>query len=103
MRLAGGRKFDMAGYTVVSSNITPDSKTGIGNWSLEYFLDRFRRHRGVPTELLPASTKEQFTLMPWRSLSQLSDDDLTAIYAFLMTRRPIENRVDPHPVNIASR
>jgi mono/diheme cytochrome c family protein len=102
-RLAGGRKFDIAGYSVVSANITPDRETGIGNWTLEYFLERFRRHRNVPVDLLPANTKEQFTLMPWRNLSQLPDRDLAAIYAYLMSRPPIENRVNPHPVEIASR
>jgi mono/diheme cytochrome c family protein len=102
-RLAGGHKFSMNGYTVVSANITPDPETGIGTWDLDYFLGRFRRHRDMPVEMLPVATKEQFTVMPWRNLSQMRDDDLAAIYTYLMSRTPIKNKVVTHPFSMASR
>jgi hypothetical protein len=38
-----------------------------------------------------------FTLMPWRELAQLEDSDLEAIYAYLMSQRPVENKVVHHP------
>jgi hypothetical protein len=90
-RFAGGNKFEFPGAAVVSANISPDGATGIGNWTEEYFLDRFRRHRTMAVESLPPMTKEQFTIMPWRSLSNLKDDDLRAIYRYLMSRPAVEN------------
>lgn len=95
-RLAGGNEFKLGSNVVYSANITPDKATGIGDWDLDRFLDRFHRHR-VPVEMLPPMTTETFTVMPWRSLSQLTDEDLTAIYQYLRAQRPIENRVVTHP------
>jgi mono/diheme cytochrome c family protein len=93
---AGGRRFDIAGNTVVSANITPDKATGIGDWDLNRFLERFRQHR-TPPESLPSFTKELFTLMPWRSLATLPESDLEAIYSYLMSQRAIENKVVTRP------
>jgi mono/diheme cytochrome c family protein len=97
---AGGRRFDVMGNSVVSANITPDKATGIGEWDLNRFLDRFRKHR-VPTESLPAFDKALFTLMPWRELANMSDSDLEAIYTYLMTQRAVENKVVTHPLETA--
>jgi hypothetical protein len=93
---AGGREFNVAGNRVVSANVTPDKTTGIGDWDLNRFLDRFRQHR-TPGESLPAFDKQLFTLMPWRELAKLPDSDLEAIYTYLMSQRPVENKVVPHP------
>lgn len=93
---AGGRRFNVAGNVVISSNITPDKATGIGDWDLNRFLDGFRQHR-VPEETLPSFDKQLFTLMPWRALAEISDSDLTAIYGYLMRQRAVENKVTAHP------
>jgi mono/diheme cytochrome c family protein len=93
---AGGRRFDVLGNTVISANITPDKATGIGDWDLNRFLDRFHKHR-VPVETLPAFTKDLFTLMPWRELATMTDSDLEAIYVYLMSQRAVENKVVTHP------
>jgi hypothetical protein len=93
---AGGRQFDTLGYTVVSANITPDKATGIGDWDLARFLDRFHQHR-VPADSLPPFDKQLFTLMPWRELASLPDADLEAIYVYLRSQRPVENKVVVHP------
>ena len=101
MRLAGGRHFRVGEYEVVSANLTPDRATGIGDWTAERFLDRFRAHRNVPFEQLPPVTKELFTIMPWRNLAQLTDEDLLAIFTYLQSRPPITNKVVIHPVRTA--
>ena len=102
-RLAGGRVFKAGEFEVVSANLTPDPDTGIGNWTLDTFLERFHRHRGVPAEALPPVNKEQWTLMPWRNLAQLSDEDLSAVYAYLRSRAPVTNKVVTHPQAVAQR
>lgn len=101
-RLAGGMRFGVKPLkvAVVSANITPDPDTGIGKWTPEYFLERFQRHRNVPVESLPRMTPENFTMMPWLSGAQLTDEDLTAIYNYLRTVTPVSNKVVTHPADV---
>lgn len=80
---AGARPLPTPFGTLYSNNITPDEKTGIGNWSFEAF--RRAMVNGVArdgTHLYPALPYEHFT--------HVDDADLRAIYAFLMTRQPVE-------------
>jgi mono/diheme cytochrome c family protein len=72
-------------------NLTPDENTGIGSWSEETFVKAIRtgRHMGVSRPILPP--------MPWWAFKNLSDEDLTSIYAYLRSIKPIHNRV-PLPV-----
>ena len=69
--------------TLYSTNITPDSNTGIGLWSQAAFNRAMRE--GVDREgehLYPAFPYDHFT---W-----VTDDDNKALYAFLMTREPVK-------------
>ncbi len=96
--LAGGRVFATTAGTVVSANITPDMETGIGKWSEEYFQKKFYDYKeyaanGPP----PLPGPQAFTLMPWLGLSQLPPSDLSAMYAFLRTVKPVHNPVETHP------
>jgi len=70
-----------------SMNLTPDEDTGIGAWSEEIFVNTLRtgRHWGQSRPILPP--------MPWSWLSQMTEDDLKAVYAYLRTIPPIKNRV----------
>jgi cytochrome c553 len=40
--------------------------------------------------------------MPWANIGQLSDDDLKAMFAYLRTLQPVDNRV-PQPVFASAR
>lgn len=102
-RFAGGRRFSFGKHVVVSANITPDRNTGIGNWTREYFRDRFYRHNEWDTVPVPAVTPERFSIMPWLHLRKLRSDDLDALYEYLMAVPPVENKVDVHPLHVASR
>jgi mono/diheme cytochrome c family protein len=80
---AGGYPLSTPFGTMYSSNITPDETTGIGRWSQAAF--RRAMQQGVARDgshLYPAFPYDHFT--------HVADDDIDAIYAFLMTRRPIE-------------
>jgi mono/diheme cytochrome c family protein len=75
-----------------SANLTPDPKTGIGSWTEELFIATLRngKHLGTGRPILPP--------MPWPALAQATDEDLKAIFAYLRTLPPVENRVpDPLP------
>jgi len=74
---AGGRGIESPIGTMYSTNITPDKKTGIGNYSLNDF-DRAVRHGIAPggATLYPS--------MPYPSYAKMSDQDLRALYAYFM-------------------
>ena len=42
MDFAGGMEFVETGYRVRSANITPDADTGIGTWTEQQFIDKFK-------------------------------------------------------------
>lgn len=86
---AGGLPFKLPFGTLYSSNITPDKKTGIGNWSDDDFVRALHdgvRHDGQ--RLYPA--------FPYTSYSQLSRDDALAIKAYLFSLSAVEHAT-PEP------
>jgi mono/diheme cytochrome c family protein len=90
---AGGFAVHTPFGTVHGTNITPDAETGIGRWSLADF-DRAMRE-GVDPEgrhLYPAFPYEYFT--------RLGDEDIRALYAFLMTREPVHARPPANSVSV---
>jgi mono/diheme cytochrome c family protein len=103
MEFAGGFEFRMPQGTVVSANITPDLETGIGSWTEDGFVSRFRQYREYAVNGAPPSSPESFTLMPWLGYSQLEEEDLRAIYRYLRTIRPVTNKVNTHPAALVSR
>lgn len=95
MELAGGMEFPLpGGGTVRSANITPDRETGIGKWSEEDFLSRFKAYSDssfVPGAVQPGQFN---TMMPWTAYGKMEDNDLKAIYTYLRTVKSIKNEVE---------
>ncbi len=95
MDFAGGAPFSPNGVGLVhSANITPDAGTGIGTWTEDQFVDKFRAFRDQPVRTLEGAERLQNTEMPWTYYAGMSDGDLGAIYAYLRSRPPIVNRVE---------
>lgn len=95
LEMAGGFEFKLPGNRIVrSANITPHKETGIGNWTEEAFIAKFRMYNDsvfTPSTL----KKDQFnTVMPWIMYSGMNDEDLGAIFAYLKTVKPIKNEVE---------
>lgn len=98
MYLAGGREFKLSNTMIVrSANISPDPETGIGKWSEQKFLDTFYQYKGYLEKGAPKVGPERFTLMPWLGFARMTPEDLGAIYAYLMSRPPVVNKVEVHP------
>lgn len=94
MAFAGGFPFTPNGVGFVrSANITPDAATGIGAWTEDQFLDKFRAFRGAPERTLQGAERLEQTEMPWTYYAGMDDDDLRAIYAYLRSLPPVVNRV----------
>ena len=90
---AGGRPY-AGGYpiktpfgTIYGSNITPDSATGIGAWSTAAF--KRAMHEGVGRD-----GRHLYPAFPYTHFANVTDGDVNALYAFLMTR-PAVRAVPP--------
>lgn len=93
MYLAGGFEFKGPFGTIRSSNITPHPQTGIGNMSKEKFVSRFKQY-DIPVDSLPDPKEKAFnTIMPWQMYAGMTEQDLEAIYTYLQTVEPVENKV----------
>lgn len=80
---AGGRPFVLPFGTLYSTNITPDEKTGIGDYSDAEFIRAM--HQGIArdgTRLYPA--------MPYASYTYMTDADALAIKAYLFSLQPVD-------------
>jgi len=98
MDYAGGFTFVFPGGVVRTANITPDPQTGIGNWTKEDFVARFKAF--TSPESTPDVQPEDFnTPMPWTMYAGMTEKDLGAIYEYLRTVPPVHNAVErfsPH-------
>ena len=75
-----------------AANLTSDA-SGIGNWTEEQFFRAIRQGKSKGLEggrpLLPP--------MPWQQYRNATDDDLSAIFHYLKSTKPVENVV-PAPI-----
>lgn len=96
MDFAGGMEILETGYRVRSANITPDANTGIGSWTEQQFIDKFKAAQSADA---PLGDKERAsnTPMPIKAYAGMTNDDLSAIYAYLRTLKPVTNRVEKFP------
>ena len=70
-----------------AANLTPDENSGLGIWTEEMFLAALKtgKHMGTSREIQPP--------MPWYSYSQMTDEDLRAIFAYLKSIPALPNHV----------
>ena len=79
---AGGLPVPTPFGTIYSPNITPDPETGIGRWSEAAF--RRAMQSGVDRD-----GRHLYPTFPYDHFTHVSDEDDRALYAYLMTRRPL--------------
>lgn len=96
--LAGGKGFPTPVGTVYATNITPDKTHGIGNYSLPEFIKVMR-------EGITRSGDPLYPAMPYTAYAKMSDEDLTALYHYLMQDvqpQAIANKASdiPWPLNM---
>lgn len=86
--LAGGTRFMpdnfTGGYSFITPNLTPHSESGImALWDEDYFITRMRSgriHAGSP--------------MPWGTFAKMTDLELKAIYRYLNSLDPVDNKIE---------
>jgi nicotinate dehydrogenase subunit B len=79
---AGGRTIETPFGTIYSTNITPDSETGIGAWSYPAFERAMR-------EGIHRDGRQLYPAFPYTHFAKATDADLQALYAYLMAQAPV--------------
>jgi len=95
--LAGGYVIDSPLGEIVATNINPSVEYGIGNYD-RADLERVLRDGVAPDHRL-------YPAMPFASYRGMRDDDITALYTWLMDQPPVERPLTqktdlPFPFNI---
>jgi mono/diheme cytochrome c family protein len=86
--LAGGPPLITPFGTFYGPNITPDKTTGIGNWTEDQFKRALRQ--GINEH-----GAYMFPVFPFTSFTNLTDQDASDLYAYLMSVPPVTHRA-PH-------
>ncbi len=94
MEFAGGAEFRFPVGTIRSANITPDEETGIGAWTKEFFVARFKEYDKPDAKTIDPETMHAYTVMPWTLFAGMTEDDLGAIYTYLRTLPPVHHQVE---------
>lgn len=91
---AGGFEFQFPdGSILTSPNITPHA-TGIGSWSQEQFVERFKQYTDSGFVLPRVQPGGFQTVMPWSMYAGITERDLAAMYQYLRTLKPQNNVVE---------
>lgn len=88
--LAGGVPVNVSGVGLFfPPNLTPEPRTGLGNWTFENFKTAMRDGRAPDGHAY-------WPVFPYRAYTKITDEDLTKIWAYLRSVPPVENQTRPH-------
>jgi mono/diheme cytochrome c family protein len=86
---AGGRAMPTPFGTIYTSNITPDPEAGIGKWSADDFYRTMHSGRFPDGGLI-------YPAMPFASYTKVTRADSDAIFAYLRSIAPVNQKNRPH-------
>ncbi|ANH82081.1 cytochrome C [Niabella ginsenosidivorans] len=84
----GGMEFRQPAGIIRAPNITMHRETGIGAWTEELFVNRFKGYADSGYHPKTLSKGDLNSPMPWTMYAGMSREDLQAIYAYLKTVKP---------------
>jgi hypothetical protein len=79
-----------------TANLTP-AGAYMSHATKEEFLGRFKAFASMDANSAPDAPAGHNTVMPWIAFAGMTDNDLGAIYDYLKTVKPIENKVVTFP------
>jgi len=94
MDFAGGFEFKTPVGTFRPANITPDNETGIGLWTEDAFIQRFKTYEKPESMKIKTKLGDFNTFMPVTQYAGMTVADLKAIYKYLRTVKPVHNKVN---------
>jgi mono/diheme cytochrome c family protein len=80
-----------------TANLTPMPYTFVGRASKAEFIGRFKAFANFTPDTAPQVKAGRNTVMPWIAFAGMTDDDLGAIYDYLKTVKPIDNKLNTFP------
>jgi hypothetical protein len=86
---AGGRGIETPFGTVYAPNLTPDSQTGLGQWSASDFWRALHNGRSRDGRLL-------YPVFPYPNYTRVVRADSDAMYAYLRSLPPVVQASPPH-------
>lgn len=89
--LAGGRALVTPFGTFYGPNITPDPKTGIGDWTEDQFKRALRS--GIDDE-----GHYLYPVFPFTTFTNITDADAGDLFAYLKSVKPVEHEVPPDTI-----
>lgn len=94
---SGGVAIETPIGTIYSTNISPSKRYGIGNYTEADLKKALQKGRAPSHQIYPA--------MPYPSYHGMSDDDISALFAYFQTVPPVEKSPEktthlPFPLNI---
>ena len=93
MDFTGGSEFKFPQGILRTANITPDEETGIGKWTKEQFIAKFKAFDSDSMKNISVDPSGFNTIMPWPFFAGMKEEDLGAIYEYLRTVKPVHNSV----------
>ncbi|MCA9569541.1 MAG: c-type cytochrome, partial [Myxococcales bacterium] len=86
---AGGHAVETPRGTFYGSNLTPDPEHGLGAWGFDDFRRAMREGRAPDGHAY-------WPAFPYTSFTNLTDEDLGHLWAFLQTLEPVARPDQPH-------
>ncbi|WP_343533915.1 cytochrome c [Pedobacter sp.] len=90
----GGMEFVQPAGIIRAPNITKHPTLGIGNWTPELFIAKFKSYDNNNQGPIKVEKGQLNTPMPWKMYSGMTTQDLSAIYSYLQSLKPIANKVE---------
>ncbi len=76
-----------------AANLTPDDSTGTGTWTEDRLVKVLRegKYHGL------AESRDILPPMPWEMYKNMTNDEISAVFAYLKSIKPVKNHV-PAPI-----
>lgn len=89
---AGGRRLSTSFGVFVTPNITPDKKTGLGDWDQDDFWQALHEGKSRDGRLL-------YPAFPYTEYTKVTRQDADAIFAYLQSLQPISQLNPPSDIH----
>jgi len=90
--LGGNRDLPTVFGRFYAPNISPDLEDGIGKWTEEDFFRAMRK--GISPQ-----KKAYWPTFPYMAYTKMSDDDITALWAYLRSQQPVQGKTKEKELN----
>lgn len=95
----GGMEFNFPNGTLRAPNITMHKINGLGNWTKDIFVRRFKLYADSNYKPEQVGKTASNTTMPWTMYAGMEESDLQAIFAYLKSLKPNPNKVTTRTFN----